>query len=240
MIQYTLTKRDFLGKKAEKTYVASVTPVANVSTEALYDQVAARAHVSPHMVRMVIEELKEVLAKEIAEGNGVNIEGLGAFKPSIKGIFNPEERIAADDITINTSLRVSQKLIKKINALAHPQRATTAVDAPTITRVSDNTTGSEDEVIANDQGQYVVMVEGVLPKSTSSKTEVIALDAQGNPGKILDPTTYQSTCLRDHFNQENRLLLIFPEAITQSGDYLICYVNKGHASTKSFRLAQCP
>ncbi len=238
MIEYTLKKRDFLGKKKEKTYVASVTPTANVSTQALYNQVGERAHVSPHMVRMIVEELKEVLAKEIAEGNSVNIEGLGSFKPSIKGIFNPEDRIPAEDLSVNTSLRVSPKLIKKINDLAHPQRATTAVDAPTITRVSDNTTDIEDEVAPNAKDQYVVMVEGVLPISESSTTEIIPLDTEGNPGAPLDPTTYQSANLRNHFNQENHLLIVLPTATTPPGDYLIRYTNRGYASSRRLRLCR--
>ncbi len=230
MINYALKKRDFVNNKQEKTYVAVVKPGVKVSTQMVCNKIAERINQSPHVVRLIIEELKEILAKEIADGNSVNIEGLGAFKPSIKGLYNPEDRIPAEDLSINTSLRVSPILVKKINDLAHPQRATTVVDAPTITRISDNTTDSEDEVVPNEQGQYVVMVEGVLPRSVTAVTEVIPLDAEGNLGEPLAPTAYQSTFLRDHFNQENRLMIVFSKATTSPGNYLICYTNKDTSS----------
>lgn len=182
-VVYSVKKNALLTKqKGSDTYTAVVDAPA-LSLEALAERMVRQGSAySARDIISIVDEVAEVMAQVLNEGNAVNLGSICRFRPSIKGTLASDEAVltSADNPVVVTCSAGS--MIKSVAANATTLRVSSAA-VPTLLGVADLSTGTAGQIAsdaaflafgermtwdtaADDEGFFVVASNGDEVKCT--------------------------------------------------------------------------
>lgn len=132
MAYYVMEEMPDIHKKGERVLYPRFALTDQVSTETVAKTVAERSSFTTGEVEGVIKEIALEMARQMAQGRSVKIDGIGVFSPSLalrqdkereEAEGNASRRNARSIVVGKVNLRVDMDLIRETNVRCNLERA---------------------------------------------------------------------------------------------------------------------
>lgn len=132
MAYYVMEEMPDIHKKGERVLYPRFAMTEQVSTETVAKTVAERSSFTVGDIEGVLKEVATEIARQMAHGNSVKIDGIGTFSPSLALRVDKEREEAGEDATHRNArsivvgkvnLRVDMDLLRNTNIRCSLERA---------------------------------------------------------------------------------------------------------------------